>query len=801
MHEENIETLRSEAQRLIDMEIDLLNKLMAEPCVISAARKDEVQSFDQNTTLKHIEVLKGEKTKLNELEMVLAVVGTMKAGKSTSINAIVGTEVLPNRNRPMTALPTLIRHTAGQITPILKFDNDEPIHRLMVMLRNVITQETEQENLQKLAKNSDLKLLLDSIQNGEKYKKIYQGADEIFQFLKGLNDLVRLSGELDIEFPFQDYNEIHELPVIEVQFAHLRETEQTPGKITLLDTPGPNESGQPHLRKMLKEQMSKASSVLAILDFTQLKSDADAEIRRELREIANITQGRLYVLVNKFDQKDRHGDGEQEVKNFVADTLMEGHIRPDDVFPVSARKAYLANRARHELFVNMQLPDSQQNHWVIDFGEEAFGDNWENCIGDPEMVKKGAEKQWEKSLFHVPLERVLRTAHARAAGFAIDAAAAKLVDVGEKIDNLLSIRETALTKSAKEMQSHISALQNDIASIEISKARAKAMADKTLGELIEDTGKVFAKVKSEIIDSLNTYFKEDKKIKQPDIEDQSQSKKKEPYIFFDSLSEATSSKDIDFDPSDPIKKFPNRVDAHKLVQNIEKTLAEILTRAENIMKYEMGDVITRLQNKFSQGVLTEAQEIVDQMKDRLKDEGFSVNLNIPNTSKLTLNFSRSEMLSRVIEDKSEMVPSLRRQTGLWGQICKHFKTSSWNSGKIGWGWETYQRRESFYEIDIREIQKTTLAQIEQIFSGLDQGIATYIKTPLNDAINDFFVSFQATVEQIHGDLLQSIRDQEQSKAEQDKLSRRLINLKRNVPEILSDSRALKQDVEPLIGMY
>jgi ribosome biogenesis GTPase A len=51
--------------------------------------------------------LHNELRKITRLEMVLAIVGTMKAGKSTTINAIVGTEVLPNRNRPMTALPTL----------------------------------------------------------------------------------------------------------------------------------------------------------------------------------------------------------------------------------------------------------------------------------------------------------------------------------------------------------------------------------------------------------------------------------------------------------------------------------------------------------------------------------------------------------------------------------------------------------------------------------------------------------------------------------------------------------------------
>jgi replication fork clamp-binding protein CrfC len=60
------------------------------------------------------EILNNEAQKVDKLEMVLAVVGTMKAGKSTTINAIVGSEILPNRNHPMTSLPTLIKHRIGQ---------------------------------------------------------------------------------------------------------------------------------------------------------------------------------------------------------------------------------------------------------------------------------------------------------------------------------------------------------------------------------------------------------------------------------------------------------------------------------------------------------------------------------------------------------------------------------------------------------------------------------------------------------------------------------------------------------------
>jgi replication fork clamp-binding protein CrfC len=66
--------------------------------------------------------LQNEQQKLDKLEMVLAVIGTMKAGKSTTINAIVGMEILPNRETAMTTLPTLIRNIHGQSEPVLKIE-------------------------------------------------------------------------------------------------------------------------------------------------------------------------------------------------------------------------------------------------------------------------------------------------------------------------------------------------------------------------------------------------------------------------------------------------------------------------------------------------------------------------------------------------------------------------------------------------------------------------------------------------------------------------------------------------------
>ncbi|MBF3061505.1 hypothetical protein HKW90_44715, partial [Pseudomonas aeruginosa] len=74
-----------------------------------------------------------------------------------------------------------------------------------------------------------MKELLNMIQRQERFGKKYEGAEEIFGFLKNLNDLVRLSATLEEEFPFSSYDEVHELPVIEVRFAHLGDQAETGG--------------------------------------------------------------------------------------------------------------------------------------------------------------------------------------------------------------------------------------------------------------------------------------------------------------------------------------------------------------------------------------------------------------------------------------------------------------------------------------------------------------------------------------------------------------------------------------------
>ncbi|MCH6707446.1 hypothetical protein BED01_09495 [Escherichia coli] len=155
MHEKNIALLCDEADRLLQLNINLLRQMVEEPDVLSDSKNENRLLFDKQKALKRIEELEGEQIKTARREMVLAVVGTMKAGKSTTINAIVGQEILPNRNRPMTSVPTLIRHVPGKTEPVLHLEHIQPVRNLLITLQEKLATPAGQQVAQTLQQTGD----------------------------------------------------------------------------------------------------------------------------------------------------------------------------------------------------------------------------------------------------------------------------------------------------------------------------------------------------------------------------------------------------------------------------------------------------------------------------------------------------------------------------------------------------------------------------------------------------------------------------------------------------------------------
>ena len=702
MHEDNIANLREEALRLIQLELASLEKMKQAPGLLSASA-DSQQTFDQVSADAAIKVLQGEAAKLEKLDMVLAVVGTMKAGKSTTINAIVGTEVLPNRNTPMTAIPTLIRHVPGQKDPVLRLTHRGPLDALCRQLQRQLDASATVQRI-KDSGDADLYELALNVREGRVLPEVSEGAAAIFQTLKGINDLVRLSALLNIDFPFDEYSSVANLPVICVEFAHLEEKTGGTGTLTLLDTPGPNEAGQDRLRPMLKEQLSKASAVLAVMDYTQLKSEADAQVRADLLEIAEVARGRLYALVNKFDQSDRNGMKADAVKQFVQELMSSTQgpvLQAEQVFPVSSRYAYLANRARHEVERHGRLPLPAHGTWVEDFGELALGRRWESKIEDVQDVREAAAELWKDSLFDAPLSGVIQMAHANAAVLAVDAASAKLLDYATKMSNQCTARETALLMDAKNLRELVQGLQDDIERIGKCEQAAKDSQEEQVKNFTAALDSHFDNLTKEVKAQLKDYFqlgKHDEKARnikrrqdeikrRQDEKDQDNLRAKRDPIyrlrralqreFGHGGAEQMCPADplSDFDPSNPVIKFEtDQKAAQALLTKIEASVGSIFGKAGKGIEASLDAGLQEFEASFQEDVVEKARDVLDAVLRRLEKDGLgALQLELPQQRGMALHLSGQQMLAEALETRTVNRTRLVHQSGFWGGVEADFR--------------------------------------------------------------------------------------------------------------------------------
>ena len=787
MHEENMELLLAEARRLLSQEVALLNEMADDESVVGNRQAEADETFTREGIRDDIEALRAEVTKIDRLEFVVAVVGTMKAGKSTVINAIVGTEVLPTRNRPMTALPTLIRHTPGATNPVLLVENPAPLASLAEKLR-------ANRGIHELRDDIELGDTVRAVESGNAIKHRYEGAQEIRDYLETLNDLVRLSTELEEEFPFEDYDEIQELPVIEVEFAHLRELEGSSGSLVLLDTPGPNESDQPHLKKMLGEQLGNASGVMVVLDYTQLKSEADADVRAEVEKIASLSNTRMHALVNKFDQRDRHGDDVEELKPLIED-LMESEdgamVAADRVFPVSAQWAYLSKRAQHELAMQGRLTDDANQKWIEDFGKAAFGQFWEDKILDRDAVNAGARKLWEASVFSGPLARVIGEAHSKTVVFILQSAADTLTEYAKRVMNFTNAREHGLDVDIKELEAHIAALEKDERELEALQRNAKKKFEERLLEglsTLEDKANAAKRAANKKIEQLFEFGRtSEEKAAATDAEERRRGRKETVLGWIRSLGGEPRRSDVrKWDPKRQVITFKEPGIARDLVERMDGSVRKVMNASHVEVQKAITRTVSDVREKIDDlaGALTEQLGNLD---SRLKEQGFELQLRLPEMKIGPLPTIARNIMNRVLEEQEYTVTRRRHRKDLWGRICHWWGTKEWGTEKVT---KTGIR----FVIDLGQAKEAVSKGVDGAYRKLTEHAKEHVDDTVGRASEDLFEDARKMVERIRGDLIRSRTQIGLEAEEKRELARQLGAFKRRGRDIGTDCDGLRSDL-------
>lgn len=777
MHTQTIFELSQEAERLLQLALQNLDTLKSMPTEMLESTEAAITGETNNVLPLHFSargvdaqqaMLNNELRKITRLEMVLAIVGTMKAGKSTTINAIVGTEVLPNRNRPMTALPTLIRHTPGQKEPVLHFSHASPIDELIQLLQKQLCDYDRGKLAQRLEIDKDMNTLLERIEKGEAFEKHHLGAQPIFHCLKSLNDLVRLSQALGVEFPFSEYTAIEHIPVIEVEFVHLAGLDAHLGQLTLLDTPGPNEAGQPHLQKMLSEQLSRASAVLAVMDYTQLKSISDEEFRQAISAAGKSVP--LYALVNKFDQKDRNSDDEEQIRAMISGTLMKGNISPGQIYPVSSMWAYLANRARYELSSHGRLPDHQEQPWVQDFAEAALGRRWRTAdLDDIDHIRHSADLLWEDSLFEQPIRKLIYAAYANASLYALRSASHKLLNYAQNAREYLDFRYQGLTVAFEALELNIARLEEDMALLQ---TRQRVVSDEVkheVEEALNATADFMGSQKTALHQAIDQVFSTLPILDSAGTERQQLRGERVKQLVLDDEGQA-------------------QIALSKLRASCERVMLDAQTKIGR----ELALRFDQLESTLARSLNEAMRPIETRIKEHLSHAGFRARISFPAFQASQLNFNTRALFNDAIaQDDSQAAPPS-------GGSSMRETVSRWLNNP-GWGWDEYVETRTRYVIDIAQLHDKFKQHIDQFCEQIRKALSAQVDVSVTAGMATFFAEFSLCLTGLQESLRDSLAVRQQNEHSTRSLCQLLKQSITTATWIQEDTRLLRDDIQTLFA--
>lgn len=755
------------------------------------------------------EIIAEEIQKLNHFDVVLSVVGIMKAGKSTTINAIVGQEIMPNRNQAMTTLPTLIYHTPEQVTPKLSFV-EKPANTFVQGLKTAFKKNKKLFDYVSRAveKSDELRKIVQDIQNNRcLFKAEYSGSSEIFDFLEQLNDLVRLAGLLSnfpddstiIQFPFDDYQKISQLPKIEVEFASLKNADPTEGRLVLLDTPGPNEAGQKHLKDMLDEQLQHSSAVLLIMDYTQLNSDASESVKNLVENLPTLDEDRLFVLANKFDEKDANSQDEAELKQYIKGSLPPGKVRDENIFPVSAKNAFLAYRMLAELDRNGK-PEYNKDSWVGDFAKQAFGetdaDEWSEETS--EKITKKAHRLVENSLIQKPIKQTIENTQKHAPRIAMLSALAQCKKVLDTLHNFSDIWAKTLEKSVddiKRLKEEIQQCQQSAQNLD----ELRPKLERDIKTLQQDVLKKIGQLPSDLKEDLGTYTRSFRSGITNDLQQKMETNKQEMEDKKLSGFRLLLRKDE-----------KRRIELHTQLKEVENQLAEVKKEdgsipfsneqdakefADSLAK-KFGEFVKILLDQFNEMLKSDLQQIetstqkvgenirqtFDQVADRLKNQKYDLQLSCPEIKDFVdipqPNIELKDLISPKTKPykKSGLTAWFLRLVDLFGQ---------------DWGYDN----RTDYRVDMQELQFRFEKGSEQIVERVRKETETLLETFGDEWIGNYIGTAVKRIQEVSGEIIKVIEVAEGDKKLKEKIKQQTTDLHEQHLEIKEDIKMVSDAIQ------
>lgn len=280
----------------------------------------------------------------DEPELRMPIAAPMKAGKSTLLSALLGTDIVPRRADVMTALatrfipvaPDISARPALHMTPQLVDGHADLLDRIRAALTD--------EAVAGLASQPRLQQVAMRLRRGDRVAvaTTHTGADDIRPVLTWLHDTVRLA---TVTLPAQALDLVLGwVPEVTVPVPGTPEA----GRLVFIDTPGPGEAAaSPLLATVVARHLAEAHGCLALVDYAQIGSVAAAAVARLLADHAALLDPAAVVIaVNRIDQRRRNGadPGTAMVRDMARDLFETPSLRIAPVIETAAAVGLAAER-------------------------------------------------------------------------------------------------------------------------------------------------------------------------------------------------------------------------------------------------------------------------------------------------------------------------------------------------------------------------------------------------------------------------------------------------------------------------
>ncbi len=318
------------------------------------ARRAQIKQAAGNGFITEEQQKEFEK-KLDNDVLIIGVIGQMKAGKSTFLNAFVfERDVLPAATTPMTAALTVITYGPEEKIEVEFYNSEEWDEQRLTAQRTLTADSSEAEKSKVQAAQE---LVEKSARIGNRLPELLgtkrtDTLDKLIEYVGADGQFVSITKAVKIYYPKE----------------YLRGVE-------IVDTPGFNDPIVSR-EERTKDFLRRADAVLLMLYAGRPFDATDREI--VFKHLSQCGIGKVMIGINKYDIPRENGETESEIKAYVKEEIrnacressdegLKEMLKTEEPIPLSAEMALLSYLPMKAIISN----DSYKHAWHR-YGE-AFG--------------------------------------------------------------------------------------------------------------------------------------------------------------------------------------------------------------------------------------------------------------------------------------------------------------------------------------------------------------------------------------------------------------------------------------------